>query len=64
MTTQTVKQPTGRLNPKLTRREWVMAWLHGLERAEHTGQVVVTLHFNKGGITRVVPMLEVPTDTA
>ena len=58
---QSVTTASGRLAKKPTKREWLADWLHGLELGEHTGQVTITLHFNKGGITRLVPMLEVPT---
>lgn len=54
--------PTGRIDKRYTKLEWSVEWLRGLERGEHTGRVLLDMHFNRGGITRVVPMLEVAVD--
>ncbi len=37
-----------------TRREWLVAWLDGLERSCFTGTVSLTLNLAHGGITRLV----------
>lgn len=52
-------QAESRVNPKSTKREWLTDWMVGLERAEHTGEVWVKMHYNMGAITRLVPLLEV-----
>lgn len=44
---------------KSSKKKWINEWIDGLEHGGHTGQVQLTLHFNRGGITRVIPMLEV-----
>jgi hypothetical protein len=36
------------------KREWLNAWLDGLERSAFTGTVTLTLHLTDGGITRLV----------
>lgn len=39
-----------------TKREWIAAYLLGLEKSGYSGRVELTIEFNHGGITRVVPM--------
>jgi len=39
-----------------TKREWIAAYLLGLEKSGYTGRVELILDFNKGGITRLIPM--------
>lgn len=48
--------------PKPTKRQWLESWLDGMAADAHTGKVVVEIHFNRGGITRLVPMVEASTD--
>ena len=50
------RKAESRVNPKPTKREWVKAYLDGLERSEFTGFVDLRLTFNGGGISRVIPM--------
>lgn len=41
-----------------TKREWLEAFLQGLEREQYTGEVLVMAHFNKGELTKVRPLTE------
>lgn len=41
-----------------SKREWINAYVAGLEQIGYTGRVVITLDFNKGGIARATPMRE------
>ena len=36
-----------------TRHEWLMAWIEGLIRSAFTGTASITLHFDRGSITRL-----------
>jgi hypothetical protein len=39
-----------------TKREWIAAYLADLEKTGYSGRVQITLEFNKGGITKLVPL--------
>jgi hypothetical protein len=39
-----------------TQREWIAAFLLGLEKSGYTGRVELTIDLNHGGITRLIPM--------
>lgn len=39
-----------------SKREWIEQYLLGLEKSGYTGRVELTIDFNKGGITRLMPM--------
>jgi hypothetical protein len=43
-----------------TKREWLEAWLNGLEKTAFTGKVLPELHYNLGHLTRIVPLKEEP----
>jgi hypothetical protein len=43
---------------KQTKRDWLNAWLDGMERGGFTGEAMPRLHFNNGVLTRVIPMRE------
>lgn len=45
-----------------SREEWIAAFLAGLKREAYSGRVELTIDFNKGGITRVVPMKQEPAE--
>jgi hypothetical protein len=40
------------------KRLWIEEYLNGLARSQYTGRVVLTLEYNKGGITRLTTMRE------
>lgn len=44
-----------------TKREWLEAWLDGLEKIQYTGEVIIHAHLNKGEMTKVRPLTEVKT---
>lgn len=41
-----------------SKREWIEQYLLVLEKSGYTGRVELTLDFNKGGITRLIPMVQ------
>lgn len=45
-----------------TKREWLEAFIQGLEREGYTGEVMVLAHFNRGELTKVRPLMEKKTD--
>jgi hypothetical protein len=47
---------------RTTKREWIEAFLLGLEKSGYTGRVELTLEFNKGGITRLTPLKQEAPD--
>jgi hypothetical protein len=47
---------------RVGKREWVNAYLAGLEQSAYTGRVQITLEFNKGGISKVTPLREEITE--
>lgn len=44
--------------PRPSKREWLEAFINGLERSQYTGEVLVIAHFNKGELTKVRPLTE------
>jgi hypothetical protein len=36
-----------------SKREWLTAWLDGLERSAFTGTVSLTLHLERGSVARL-----------
>ena len=44
-----------------TRKEWLIAFIEGLEHEHFTGETHFKIHWNRGGITRLRPMVEVST---
>ena len=45
-----------------SKREWIEAFLDGLQESGYTGFVDLRLTYNGGGISRVIPMKQEPVD--
>lgn len=43
-----------------SKREWINAYLDGLEGNRYSGRVSLTLEWNKGGLSRLVVMRQDP----
>lgn len=41
-----------------SKREWLEAYIRGLESSRYTGEVLVLAHFNNGELTKVRPLME------
>lgn len=39
-------------------REWLEAFLQGLEREPYTGEAILLLHFHRGELTKARPLME------
>jgi len=44
--------------PRPTKREWIAAYLAGLEKTGYSGRVQLTIEFNNGGISKATTLRE------